>query len=228
MSLENPDKAPTRLADLRVHYDQGHLDLEDLPADPLLAFQGWLEAAVSAQLPEPNAMVLATADQDGQPSSRTVLLKNADERGFIFYTNLQSRKSREIWENPRASVVFPWFAMHRQISVVGAVAPIDRAEAQEYFSSRPRDSQLGAWVSEQSTVIADRSILDARFKELSRRYPDAIPMPDYWGGWLIVPSTIEFWQGRPSRLHDRLRFHRTINDGKFNDPNSWAVERLSP
>ena len=228
MSLENPDQTPTRLADLRVHYDQGHLDLADLPQDPLTAFQGWLEAAVAAQLPEPNAMVLATADQTGQPSSRTVLLKNADERGFIFYTNLQSRKSREIWENPHASVVCPWFAMHRQISVVGAVAPIDRTEAQEYFNSRPRDSKIGAWVSEQSTVIDDRSILDARFDELIRRYPDDIPMPDYWGGWLIVPKTIEFWQGRPSRLHDRLRFHRTHDNGKFNDSQAWAIERLSP
>ena len=228
MSLENPDQAPTRLADLRVHYDQGLLDRGDLPAEPLSAFEGWLEDAVAAQLPEPNAMVLATADQSGQPSSRTVLLKNADERGFIFYTNLQSRKSREIWENPRASVVFPWFAMHRQICVVGAVAPIERVEAQEYFSSRPRDSQLGAWVSEQSKVIPDRAILDARFEELSRRYPDGIPMPDDWGGWLIVPSTIEFWQGRPSRLHDRLRFHRTLDDGKLSDPNAWAIERLSP
>jgi len=183
---------------------------------------------VVAGLAEPNAMVLATADQSGQPSSRTVLLKNADERGFIFYTNLQSRKSREIWENPHASVVFPWFAMHRQICVVGEVAPIGRDEAHEYFSSRPRDSKLGAWVSEQSTVIADRSILDNRFDELSLRYPDDIQMPDFWGGWLIVPSTVEFWQGRPSRLHDRLRFHRTVNGGKLNDPTAWAIERLSP
>jgi len=228
MSLENPDQEPTRLADLRVHYEQGHLDVGDLPADPLAAFQVWLEAAVAAQLPEPNAMVLATADQTGQPSSRTVLLKNADERGFIFYTNLQSRKSREIWENPHASVVFPWFSMHRQVCVVGSVSPVSRAEAQEYFSSRPRESKIGAWVSEQSTVIADRSTLDARFDELSRRYPTDIPMPDYWGGWLIVPRTIEFWQGRPSRLHDRLRFHRTVESGKFNDSSAWAVERLSP
>lgn len=228
MSLENPDQAPTRLADLRVHYDQGHLDIGDLPADPLSAFQVWLEAAVAAQLPEPNAMVLSTADQTGQPSSRTVLLKNADERGFIFYTNLQSRKSREIWENPHASVVFPWFAMHRQVCVSGSASPISRTEAQEYFSTRPRDSKIGAWVSEQSTVITDRSIMDARFDELSRRYPQDIPMPDHWGGWLIVPRTIEFWQGRPSRLHDRLRFHRTIESGKFNDPSAWAVERLSP
>jgi len=228
MSLEKPKPTPTRLADLRVHYDQGHLEPSDLPADPLTAFTGWLEDAVAAQLAEPNAMVLATADQSGQPSSRTVLLKNADERGFIFYTNLQSRKSREIWENPHASVVFPWFAMHRQICVVGEVAPIGRDEANAYFSSRPRDSKLGAWASEQSTVITDRSILDNRFEELSRRYPDDIQMPDFWGGWLIVPSTVEFWQGRPSRLHDRLRFHRTVTGGKLNDSTAWAIERLSP
>ena len=118
--------------------------------------------------------------------------------------------------------------MHRQVCVVGSVSPISRTEAQEYFISRPRDSKIGAWVSEQSTVIADRSILDARFDEFSRRYPDEIPMPDNWGGWLIVPRTIEFWQGRPSRLHDRLRFHRTMESGNFNDPTAWAVERLSP
>jgi len=228
MSVENPEPTPTRLADLRVHYDQGHLEAGDLPADPLTAFTGWLEDAVAAGLPEPNAMVLATADQRGQPSSRTVLLKNADERGFIFYTNLQSRKSREIWENPHASVVFPWFAMHRQICVVGEVAPISRTEAQEYFNSRPRESKLGAWASEQSTVIADRSVLDDRFDELSRRYPDNIEMPDFWGGWLIVANTVEFWQGRPSRLHDRLRFHRTIDGGQLNDSHAWAIERLSP
>ncbi|MFA7324413.1 MAG: pyridoxamine 5'-phosphate oxidase [Candidatus Nanopelagicales bacterium] len=228
MSLENPASEPTRLAGLRVHYDSGHLQEGDLPASPLDAFTRWLEEAIEAGVTEPNAMVLATATSQAQPSSRTVLLKNADERGFIFYTNLGSRKSREISENPQASCVFPWLAMHRQVCVVGRVEAISRAEAHEYFDSRPRESQLGAWASEQSAVIADRGILDERFADAELRYPGLVPMPDFWGGWLLVPETVEFWQGRPSRLHDRLRFRRVGRSGSCADPGAWAIERLSP
>lgn len=228
MSLENATGGADRLASLRVHYDAGHLEASDLSDNPLDAFHDWLDLAIAAQVTEPNAMVLATATAQAQPSSRTVLLKGADDRGFAFYTNLGSRKSRELIENPHASCVFPWYAMHRQVCVVGRVEPVDRAEAQAYFDSRPRESRLGAWASAQSSVIADRSVLDAQFEQAQRRFPDEVPMPELWGGWLLVPTTVEFWQGRPSRLHDRLRFRRVLDDAGCGQASGWVLERLSP
>jgi pyridoxamine 5'-phosphate oxidase len=226
-----PDDSPRRLADLRVSYDAGVLDESDLRAAPLVQFGAWFDDAVAVGLPEPNAMIVATADPSGQPSARTVLLKEADERGFVFYTNLGSRKSEELSANPRASCVFPWFAMHRQVVVVGRVEEIDRAEALEYFAGRPHGSRLGAWASRQSTVIDGRREIEQRYADLQEQYPDGadVPLPDFWGGWLVRPESVEFWQGRESRLHDRLRF-RAVDGGSadLGDATSWHVERLSP
>ena len=221
--------AAQRLADLRINYEVGTLDADDLAPDPLGSFLGWFAQAEAAGLPEPNAMVLATADEHGQPSARTVLLKQADARGFACYTNLRSRKGRELTGNPQASIVFPWIALQRQVCVVGRAELIDRSEVAEYFASRPRGSRLGAWSSRQSEVIGDRAILEDRYRELDARYPgETVPVPEFWGGWLIVPQTVEFWQGRPSRLHDRLRFRRLQPDAMMDDPSGWILERLSP
>ncbi|MDA3022956.1 MAG: pyridoxamine 5'-phosphate oxidase [Actinomycetota bacterium] len=218
-----------QIADLRVSYDTGALAVADLDRQPLAAFSAWFTAANSGEVIEPNAMVLATADAAGAPSTRTVLLKAADSRGFTFYTNLHSRKSRELHANPNTSATFPWFSMHRQVVVVGRAELVARDEVAEYFASRPRDSQIGAWVSRQSEVIEDRSILDERFHELVDDYVDIdVPLPDFWGGWLIRPVTIEFWQGRTSRLHDRLRFTARHAEAALDDPSAWTLERLSP
>lgn len=231
MSLWTPpaDDAPARLADLRVNYQAGTLEPADLPGHPLGAFAAWFDDAAASGMPEPNAMVLATADADGQPSARTVLLKQADARGFVFYTNLESRKGSELRANPRASCVFPWIALQRQVCIVGRAELIDRAEVAGYFASRPRGSRLGAWASRQSTALDDRSSLEQRYRDLEARYPDdAVPVPEFWGGWLIVPETVEFWQGRASRLHDRLRFRRVVASAALDDPSGWTLERLSP
>jgi pyridoxamine 5'-phosphate oxidase len=226
-----PDESPRRLADLRVSYDAGTLDEGHFRDTPLAQFRSWFDDAVAVALPEPNAMIVATADPDGQPSARTVLLKDADARGFVFYTNLGSRKSRELAANPRASCVFPWFAMHRQVVVVGRAEQVDRAEAGEYFASRPHGSRLGAWASRQSTVIDGRAEVEQRYADLQVQYPEGtdVPLPDFWGGWLVRPESVEFWQGRESRLHDRLRF-RAVGNGPalMDDPAAWQVERLSP
>lgn len=216
------------VADLRVTYAEGTLTPQDLASNPLDQFRVWFDEAVaSALVVEPNAMVLATANADGHPSSRTVLLKGADERGFSFFTNLGSRKSTELRSNPHTSVTFPWFAMHRQVVVIGQVEELGREEVLAYFRSRPHESQLGAWVSAQSTVIESREVLDRQWHELHEKYPPGsdIPLPDFWGGWLIRPISVEFWQGRPSRLHDRLRYRGA---GSLSDASFWTVERLAP
>jgi pyridoxamine 5'-phosphate oxidase len=226
-----PDDSPSRLADLRVSYDAGALDESHLHPTPLAQFRSWFDEAVGVGLPEPNAMVVATAAPDGQPSARTVLLKDVDARGFVFYTNLGSRKSLELAANPGASCVFPWFAMHRQVVVVGRVEQVGRDEALEYFASRPHGSRLGAWASRQSSVIDGREGIEQRYADLQREYPEGadVPLPDFWGGWLVRPQSVEFWQGRESRLHDRLRF-RAVDDGPadLGDASAWQVERLSP
>ena len=214
--------------DLRISYSRGTLSEADLAPSPLAQFRTWFAEAVEAGVQEPNAMVVATADVDAMPSTRTLLLKDVDERGFVFYTNLTSRKSGELAANPRASCLFPWLSLHRQVVVVGRAELVDRDEVVEYFRSRPHDSQVGAWVSRQSTVIDSRDVIDQRFAELQVTYPDEVPVPDFWGGWLVRPETVEFWQGRTSRLHDRLRFRSQAAEPDLGRPADWIVERLSP
>ena len=213
------------LAALRREYGIGTLREQDAAGAPHLQFAVWLDDAVRASLPEPNAMVVSTTDLDGQPSSRSVLLKGFDETGFIFYTNLGSRKGRELAANPRCSLLFPWYTLHRQVIVIGAATKLDRDADEEYFATRPHGSQIGAWASEQSTVIAGRDWLDKRAAELAEQWPEgtAVPLPEFWGGFLVRPETVEFWQGRPDRLHDRLRYKRD-----HQNPEGWSIERLSP
>ncbi|MGN9889693.1 pyridoxamine 5'-phosphate oxidase [Micromonospora sp. L31] len=195
----------------------------DLAADWYTQFDRWFADAVAAGLPEPNAMVVGTADAAGRPSGRTVLLKGYDPEGFVFYTNYTSRKGGEVTANPHASLVFPWFPMQRQVVVAGPVQRVDRAETEAYFASRPRGSQLGAWASAQSRVIGDRAALDEAYEAVVARFADVaqIPAPPHWGGFRVRPESVEFWQGRVSRLHDRLRFRRA-------DGGDWIVERLAP
>jgi pyridoxamine 5'-phosphate oxidase len=182
----------------------------------------WLAAAQDADIPEPTAMVLATASADGVPSARTVLLKGLSSDGLVFYTNTGSRKGRDLAENPRAALVFPWFAIRRQVVVAGVVEAIGAADADAYFASRPYGSQISAYASRQSEVIADRAVLEAAHAAFSARFPPpAVPRPEWWAGSVVIPETVEFWQGRPDRLHDRLRYRLTA-DG------TWLVERLSP
>nr|WP_296069572.1 pyridoxamine 5'-phosphate oxidase [uncultured Actinoplanes sp.] len=209
---------------MRRDYDQRDPLLEnDLAADWVGQFSGWFAEAAAAGLPEPNAMIVATAAPDGRPSARTVLLKEYDVRGFVFYTNYESRKGTEAGRNPYASLVFPWFPMQRQVIVAGAVERVSRAETEAYFASRPRGSQLGAWASPQSRVVPDRAAVDDAMAEVIKRFGDGpVPAPPHWGGLRVVPETVEFWQGRSSRLHDRLRYRRRT------DESGWVVERLAP
>lgn len=226
---EQTRRAIDRVAELRVSYDAGTLDEDSVLASPLDQFAAWFDQAVASGLPEPNAMVVATADGDGAPDGRIVLLKAADARGFSFYTNFGSAKGRQLAANPRASLVFPWFAMNRQVRVRGTVERVPEAEVAEYFASRPRESQLGAWVSKQSSVIDSRDGLEQRLAELTERFAGAdVPVPDFWGGYLVRASAVEFWQGRPARLHDRLTFEAKGPASALDDPHGWELTRLSP
>lgn len=223
------DAEHPRLADLRVHYDLDVLVETAIAADPLSQFRSWFAQAHDAGIVEPNAMVVATVGDDGVPHARTVLLKEADARGFAFYTNLTSAKSRDLQSTPWATAVFGWYPQHRQVIVTGRVESVPREEAAAYFASRPRGSQLGAWASRQSSVVADRSEFEDRYAEVERRFAGGdVEFPDFWGGWLIRPVTVEFWQGRESRLHDRLRFESQGDYAPLDDSASWTVQRLSP
>lgn len=195
---------------------------EMLDSSPMKQFTHWFDEAVAAGLPEPNAMVLTTFGVGEGPHARTVLLKAHDDAGFTFYTNRTSRKGRDLAADPRCCALFPWYGLGRQVTVEGAVRPLSRAESEPYYHSRPWLSQIGAWASYQSTVLASREELDDRVAELSARWPEGtdVPMPDFWGGYLIVPNRIEFWQSRPNRLHDRLSY-------RF-EADSWVIERWSP
>lgn len=210
------------IADLRREYTRAGLDESAVDPDPIVQFHRWLTEALSAHLPEPNAMTLATAGADGQPAARTLLIKGYDARGFVFYTGYESRKGQELAENPRAALVFYWAELERQVRVAGRVERVSREESERYFRDRPLGSQLGAWASRQSQVIASRAVLEERWRALAAEFGDGpIPLPPTWGGYRVVPSAIEFWQGRPSRLHDRLRYALQPDD-------TWRIERLSP
>jgi pyridoxamine 5'-phosphate oxidase len=205
----------------RAHAMDVGLSETDLDADPIQQFQQWYEAAIGTGIPEPNAMSLATVAADGQPSLRTVLLKLYDARGFVFFTNYESRKATEMAGNPRVACLFPWVALARQVNIVGQVEKISTAESLRYFATRPRGSQIGAWASHQSQVITSRSLLEMKVEEMRRHFADGeIPLPGFWGGYRVVPQSIEFWQGRESRLHDRFRYSR--------QGEGWALVRLAP
>lgn len=213
----------TSLADLRINYSRASLDESDVQADPLAQFDIWLGEALRAQLPEPNAMTLATADAAGRPSARIVLIKALDERGFVFFTNYDSRKGREIAENPHAALLFHWIELERQVRIEGRIEKTSAEESDRYFASRPLNSRIGAWASEQSAVLHSRAELEARETEFHARFGEHPPRPAHWGGYRLVPDALEFWKGRPSRLHDRLRY---VRDAAA--PNGWRIERLSP
>lgn len=216
------DFPPTNLRDLRVSYELDSLLESTVPADPLVLFHLWLQDALHHKLPEPNAMVLATLGLDGGPSTRTVLLKGLDEHGFHFFTNYDSRKGRELAADGRAAATFLWTDRHHQVGIRGRVSKLPREEAESYFSTRPAGHQIGAWVSEQSRVISGREWLAQREQAMRERFGDGpVPCPPHWGGYTLQPDEIEFWQGRMSRLHDRLRYTRRPEGG-------WTLERLSP
>ena len=229
------------IADIRREYEQGGLDRADLGANPLAQFNQWFAQASSGSrwrkigialyklwhamlghVPiDVNAMVLATVDKAGRPSARAVLLKDADERGFIFYTNYDSRKGHELAENPNAALTFYWADLERQVCVAGAVSKLSHDESETYFKSRTRGSRLAAWASNQSSVVADRAVLEKRWNEMAAQFPGDVPLPPNWGGYILKPERIEFWQGRLNRLHDRFCYTRQAD-------NSWRLERLSP
>jgi pyridoxamine 5'-phosphate oxidase len=213
----------SRSTHARKEYEQGALDEASIEPDPIRQFAAWYDAAVAAGVPEPEAMTLSTATPDGRPSARVVLLRGFDERGFCFFTNYESHKGRELAANPQAALTFHWAALERQVRIEGRAAQTAAAESDAYFTSRPSTSRIGAWSSPQSRVIADRAALEELFARFRAEHPDdtAIPRPAHWGGFRLVPERIEFWQGRPSRLHDRLRFRRDSGG-------AWLLERLAP
>jgi pyridoxamine 5'-phosphate oxidase len=228
MSIDTPNPA-----DMRINYDKDQLNEVDLASTPLAQFTKWLSEAVAVgkdELIEPNAMVIAVRSQDDVISTRSVLLKGIDARGLTFYTNYGSTKADAIAANSQVSITFPWYPLHRQVNIVGTATKVSREESAAYFDTRPHGSKLGAIVSAQSSVIDSREVLETRMKELEAQYPEGtdVPLPDAWGGYLITVSAMEFWQGRRSRLHDRLRFVKSGDSSDLSDPTAWKVIRLSP
>lgn len=210
------------IADLRQEYRQRDLSREDLDSNPFQQFELWFQEACSADLPEPNAMSLATASASGAPSLRTVLLKYFDREGFVFFTNYESRKASQIAENPKVSLLFLWIALERQVIVEGTAAKIATSESLKYFATRPRGNQIGAWCSQQSTVISSRKLLEMQFEKMKQRFQQGeIPIPSFWGGYRVIPHRFEFWQGRTNRLHDRFLYQLQV-DG------AWEIQRLAP
>jgi pyridoxamine 5'-phosphate oxidase len=208
------------IAQLRKNYTFGQLSEAEVPHNPLLLFQLWFDQAVKAQCPEPNSMTLATADQVGNPSARIVLLKGADQNGFTFFTNYESQKGRDLAIRPQAALLFHWHELERQVRIKGLVERVSAAESDEYFHSRPAASRIGAWASPQSSTIPSREFLEQAEKRYQAEFGDAPPRPEYWGGYRLQPTEIEFWQGRPSRLHDRIHYQL--------DAANWKIERLAP
>lgn len=207
---------------MRRHYSREVLTRESLQDDPIVQFELWLKDAVDEQVIEPNAMTLATSTPDGHPLVRTVLLKALDARGFVFFTNLESRKAAHIAANPHVSLVFPWLALERQVIVTGTAARVSTAETLKYFLTRPRESQIAAWASQQSRTISSRKVLEMEWAKLKAKFSAGeVPVPSFWGGFRVQPATIEFWQGGPHRLHDRFQYTRTAEGG-------WSIERLAP
>ena len=210
------------IGDYRREYTKGGLDEKDLSASPFAMFEKWFSQALEADIPDASAMSLATVSANGKPSQRTVLLKMFDEQGFVFFTNYSSQKSQEIEENPNVSILFPWTELERQIEISGTASKISTAESLKYFLSRPRGSQLGAWASAQSSPISSRAILEGQLQKMKSKFSKGdIPLPDFWGGYRIVPETIEFWQGGKDRLHDRFEYQRDEKD-------NWVIKRLQP
>ena len=209
------------LANLRQEYTKAALDIDQVEASPFGQFRKWFDEATSAEILEPNAMIVGTVDSNNQPYQRTVLLKAYDERGLVFYTNYKSRKAEQIEVNAQVSLLFPWYGLERQVAITGKAEKISKSESLAYFASRPFGSRLGAWVSQQSKVITSRSILEAKLAEMKQKFKDGkVPLPDFWGGYRVVPESFEFWQGRANRLHDRLIYKQ--------DGENWKIERMAP
>jgi pyridoxamine 5'-phosphate oxidase len=208
------------VAHLRLDYARESLTERDVDPDPILQFEKWFEEALHAGLIEPNAMTLATSTRDGHPSARVVLLKGADANGFVFFTDYRSRKGAELDTNPHVSLCFWWDALQRQVRISGTAVRVSREETAAYFHTRPHGSRVGAWASQQSATLASREMLEKEVERLERAYPDDVPLPPHWGGYRVTPDSIEFWQGRPSRLHDRIVYAR--------DGSAWKIGRLSP
>lgn len=220
------DQVPD-LAALRQEYAAGGLHESELTPDPITMFERWFAEARAAGLYDVNAMVLSTISAAGQPSARAVLLKGLDARGFVFFTNTASQKGEELAANPACALHFPWFVLERQVRVDGIAEPLPRSEVTAYFASRPRGSQLGAWASPQSSVVTGREELDAAYAEVAERFPDEVPVPSDWGGYVVHPHRVEFWQGRPGRMHDRLVYVRD-SSSVVEPVETWRTERLAP
>lgn len=209
------------IANIRREWSSRKLDESNVSSNPFGQFSEWMREAIDADILDPNAMTLATADKSGVPSARIVLLKSIDEKGLVFYTNYESKKAKDLLENPRASVVLFWKELERQIRVIGTVEKISQKESEEYFTTRPYESQIGAWASKQSSELKGRELLEKKFAEIKSKYPEGkVPLPEFWGGFRIIPEQFEFWQGRPSRLHDRIAY--------FKENGKWKIIRLAP